>query len=293
MCCPHSIRPRRGFAQRGPKGGGAEVPAVCLPPRLQQTSQGGTEGLADPAILPFGRGAAHRFRPHWSGKVFRLACKWRARRQSKHLVAVPWFPASRPTWGFQASAPPFLHFLSIPSSGALAASVFPPIQGAIPSLSPLVSAPGPDGNFPVAFCGSPILQFTTQCLQALRALKTFRANLDPVWSLGVVITKALVKPPLWPSSSPAPTQLMAALSLCWVLSGARTRGTRGVPGRVRGAGTRPRLPQQDSWRTASRGSLRGCVICPLPLGLHHPCSSASLGHASVAAHPASLLSISP
>lgn len=58
---PHSVLPRRDFSQRGPKREGAEVSAVFLALWSQQSSQMGTEVLADTAILLFGRGATERF----------------------------------------------------------------------------------------------------------------------------------------------------------------------------------------------------------------------------------------
>lgn len=77
-----------------------------------------------------------------------------SRRQSKHLVTQ--LPFRLPATPLRDSRHLFHHFfIFFPYH---LAELWPflsprPIQAAVHSLSPLVSAPGPDGNFPVALCG--------------------------------------------------------------------------------------------------------------------------------------------
>lgn len=149
VCCHTLSGPQVVFLREDQRGKGLRSPPCCLP-----------SGHSSPPERHRGAGRHHHLAFWKRGCSYILTSLVRenfpfgvlsiqeAKQTSGHIV--PFLRASLSTQGFQTFVPSFLYF---PPYHLAERSISPPIQGAIHSPSPLVSAPGPDGNFPVAFCG--------------------------------------------------------------------------------------------------------------------------------------------
>lgn len=135
---PASLLPRGVRPQGERPEASAPLPGL---PRGHGGAQGhgrlayGKRGCSDSDLTGLGKFSVERaFRPGGRANIWSLSSP---------------SPASHPPGG-----PTVSRFLSMPPGWALAASVSPPsAEPFAASLPPPASAPGPDGNFPVAFCG--------------------------------------------------------------------------------------------------------------------------------------------
>lgn len=184
---PASLLPR-GVRPRGERPE-ASAPLPGLP-RGHGGAQGhgrlacGKRGCSDSDLTGLGKFSVERaFRPGGRANIWSLSSP---------------SPASHPPGG-----PTVFRFLSMPPGWVLAASVSPP------SAEPFAASLRP--RLPPALTGIFLwlsvvsgLHSAAQRLQALCARRTFRVNLGPVWLRGRSSQGALEKPPLPPSSAPAP-----------------------------------------------------------------------------------------
>lgn len=179
---PRGVRPRGERPE-------ASAPLPGLP-RGHGGAQGhgrlacGKRGCSDSDLTGLGKFSVERaFRPGGRANIWSLSSP---------------SPASHPPGG-----PTVSRFLSMPPGWALAASVSPP------SAEPFAASLRP--RLPPALTGIFLwlsvvsgLHSAAQRLQALCARRTFRVNLGPVWLRGRSSQGNLEKPPLPPSSAPAP-----------------------------------------------------------------------------------------
>lgn len=175
-----------------PEGRGPRRPPRC------QASQGGTEGLRDMAVLLVGRGAARILTSLVWGSFLLSALSAQGAEQTSGRSAprpLPATPLGDPP--FPVSFPCLLAGRWLPLSPLPARSPSQP-----PSLRPRLP-PALTGIFLWLSVVSG-LHSAAQRLQALCARRTFRVNLGPVWLRGRSSQGALEKPPLPPSSAPAP-----------------------------------------------------------------------------------------
>lgn len=150
VCCHIPSGPEAVFLRGDQRQGGLTSQPSCLPSGPCILPEG-PQGSGPHCHLAFWKRDCSEIltslvRENFPSRVLAIR---EAKQTSGHIV--PFLPASLSTRGFQAFVPSVPYFPPY-HLAALRLLLSPPSQGAIHGLSPLASAPGPDGNFPVAFC---------------------------------------------------------------------------------------------------------------------------------------------